>query len=182
MSGTVGLFRPDIEKLYRERDFPRLIHWATYEKDPESSGRALAALRQDVNGAVEYLYETAEWAQANSVGRRKRLPTRAVSLLNEAVRGFTTIGPPAVGPLVDSVRLYPEYGSPDDDAKFLYFALVYDILERIGLPAVDGLRELARSRDKGVSAPAKEALSHLVSRGLSDDDMQPGGTRKRRGR
>ena len=156
--------------MRRDGDFPRLIHWATYQKDPDSSRAALAVLRRDVYAVVEYLYETAAWAQSNSVGRRRRLPTRGISLLNEAVRGLAAVGAPAVRPLVDSVLIYTEYGSPDEDAKVLYYALVYDILEKIGREAVDGLRELAKSRDKDISRPAKEALRNLDSRGLLDDD------------
>lgn len=165
--GLLG--RPNFEKLRRDKDFARLIHWATYDKDPDLSRAALAVLRKDVYAVVEYLYETAAWAQANSVGRRKRLPSRSVPLLNEAVRGLTRIGAPAVEPLVDSVLVYAQYGNPDEDAKFLYLALVYDILEKIGRPAVAGLRELAGRRDKVVSRPAREALRKLDSRGLLDD-------------
>jgi hypothetical protein len=167
----VGLLdRPDFERLRRDKDFPRLIHWAIYDKDPDSSRAALAALRQDVYAVVEYLYETAASAQANSVGRRKRLPTRSVSRLHEAVRGLTKIGAPAVRPLVDSVLVYGQYGDPDENARFLYLALVYDVLEKIGRPAVAGLRELAESRDKDLSRPAREALLKLDSRGLLDDE------------
>lgn len=67
------------------------------------------------------------------------------------------------------MRVYDEYGDPDEDAKYLYYVLVYDILEKIGRPAASGLRELAESPDGDISKPAKEALSKLKERGLLDD-------------
>jgi len=56
------------------------------------------------------------------------------------------------------------------DAKFLCFALAFDVLEKLGLPAIEGLRELSRVHDKHIPAPAKEALLGVRRRGLVDDD------------
>jgi hypothetical protein len=76
------------------------------------------------------------------------------------------IGTPSVRPLVESVRAYDEYGDPDEDVRVLYFAIAFDALQRLGARSADGLRELAGVGDASISAPAAEALQHLVDRGL----------------
>jgi hypothetical protein len=162
--------RPDFRRLRHDRDWPRIIYWALNDKDVESRRAALAVLRADAPVVVEYLYDTAEWAQANSVGRRKRLPSRGVKLLDEAARGLTRVGRRAVPPLVAAVRVYDEFGSPEEDTRVLFLALSFDILERIGAPAVAGLRELEGDPHDDVVAQAREALAKLEARGLVDDD------------
>ncbi len=140
----MGIFSPpDFEKMRREGDMPRMIYWALNEKTPTESRAAMKMLREDVYAVVEYLYETAEWAESHSVGRKRRLPTRSVRLLNEAGRVLTRLGTRAVTPLVSSIRAYDSYGSPEENARYLYHVLVFDILEKIGRPAVEGLRDLA---------------------------------------
>jgi hypothetical protein len=120
---------------------------------------------------VEYLYETAVWTQAHGSRRDgRRLPTRGITLLNETGRALAKIGAPAVVPLVDSVRLYETFGPLDDDVRFLYFTVVFDVLEKMGRVAADGLRELIESRDSSVRVPAKRVLRRLQKRGLLDDD------------
>jgi len=167
----MGIFSPpDFEEMRIKGDWPRLIHWSLYDKDPTSCRAARDVLRADPYPVVEYLYETALWAQQHSIGRRKRLPRRSVMLLNEANRALTRVGAPAVAPLVDAVRIYDEYGDPDEDMRVLMFVLVFDILEKIGRPAVDGLRRLAGSRDASVAKQAREALDNLEVRGLLEPD------------
>ena len=167
----MGIFsRPDFEQMRRDRDFPRLIHWALYDKDRESSRAALASLRKDVPLLVEYLYDTAAWAQTHTIGRRKMLPSRSIKLLDEAVRALVRLGGRAVTPLADAVRVYDDYGSQDEHARVLFFLLVFEGLEKIGRPAVDALQELARDRDKDVAKQARDALERLDARGLVADD------------
>jgi hypothetical protein len=167
----MGIFRrPDFEQMRRDGELPRLINWALYDKDRESSRAALASLRKDVPVLVEYLYETATWAQAHNVGRRKMLPSRSVKLLDEAVQVLTRLGGHTVTPLVDAVRVYDDYGSPDEHARFLFFVLVFEALEKIGRPAVVGLQELAGDPQKDVAKQAREVLARLDARGLVADE------------
>jgi hypothetical protein len=167
----MGIFDPpDFERMRRERDMPRLINWALHDKARESSRAALATLREDVPSLVEYLYETAVWAQAHSIGRRERLPSRSVKLLNEAVQVLTRLGNRAVPPLVAAVRVYDDYGDPSEHARVLFFMLVFEVLEKIGGPAVTGLQQLARDSHKDVAAQARQALSRLDARGLLEDE------------
>ncbi|MFA4965949.1 MAG: hypothetical protein WC709_10015 [Thermoleophilia bacterium] len=167
----MGIFDPpDIEKLRREADWPRLIHWSLYDKDPASSRAARAVLKADPYPVVEYLYETALWAQEHSIGRRKRLPKRSVMLLSEANRALTRVGSPAVAPLLEAVRLYDDYGDPDEHVRFLMLALVFDILEKIGRPAAGTLRELAAAPEGDVRKLAREALEKFEAHGLLDEE------------
>jgi HEAT repeat protein len=159
---------PDFEKLQRNRDWPRLIYWALLDKEPDLRRQALKVLRDDVYQVVEYLYETAMWAEENSVGRRKRLPAHGVRRLNEAVSALARVGSAAVGPLVASVQTYDEYGRSEENARALYLALAFDILMKIGPRAVDGLRELAKDPHEDVRESAREVLGKLDARGLLD--------------
>lgn len=169
----MGIFGPpDIEDLRRRRDWPRLIHWSLYDRDPESSRAARAVLRDNTYPLVEYLYETALWAQQHSIGRKRRLPKHSVMLLNEASRAFVRVGEPFVRPLVDAARLYDQYGDPAEDAKVLMIVLIADILEHIGRPAEEGLRELAKSRDDIVRKHARATLRTLEDRGVLGDDHE----------
>lgn len=167
----MGIFSPpDFEKMRREGDMPRIVYWALNDKTPTESRAAMRILAEDVPSVVEYLYETAMWAEEHSVGRRKRLPTRSVRLLNEAGRALTRLGTRAVAPLVSSIRAYDAYGSPEENARYLYHVLVFDILEKIGRPAVDGLRDLAADTHSDVRRLAREALEKFEARGLLDDE------------
>jgi len=167
----MGIFsRPDFEQMRRDRDLPRLIHWALYDKDRASSRAATASLRKDVPALVEYLYETAIEAQANTIGRRKMLPTRSVKLLNEAVRALIRLRAHSVTPLADAVRVYDDYGSQDEHARVLFFLLVFEALEKIGRPAVAELQELAGDWHEDVARQAREVLDRLEARGLVADD------------
>ncbi len=177
----MGIFdKPDFEQMRRDSDFPLLIHWSLHKKDRESSRAALAALRKDVPAVVEYVYETACWAQAHTVGRRKMLPSRGVRLLEEGVNALVRLGRSAVDPLVAAVKVYDEYGDPDEETRFLFLLLVIDALERIGRPAVGGLRELAEDPHNDVARQAREALATLRDRGLLDDDEEDGGRSRRK--
>jgi hypothetical protein len=167
----MGIFSPpDYHKMRRDGEWPRLIDLALHDKARESSRAALAELRKDIPGLVEYLYETAVWAQAHSVGRRERLPSRSVRLLGQAVKVLTRLGSRAVPPLVAAVRVYDDYGDPNEHTRMLFFMLVFEILEKIGGPAVTGLQQLARDRHKDVVGQAREALSRLDARGLVEDE------------
>ena len=166
----MGIFDPpDIGKLKREGDMPRLIYWAIQNKEPAIAREAQAELRSDVHAVVEHLYETAVWAQENSIGRRKKLPSRSVRLLNEASLALRRLGGRAVASLVDSIRAYDDYGSADEHARFLYHVLVFDILEKIGPPATSGLRDLAADSHADVRKWAREVLEKFEQRGLLDD-------------
>lgn len=156
--------------MRRDGELPRLINWALYDKDRESSRAALASLRKDVPVLVEYLYETATWAQEHNVGRRKMLPSRSVKLLDEAVQVLARVGGLAVTPLADAIRVYDEYGSPDEHDRFLFFVLVFEVLEKIGRPAVEGLQELAGDPHKDVAKQARDVLARLDARGLVADE------------
>ena len=162
--------RPDFEQMRRDRDFPRLIHWALYDKDREYSRAALASLRKDVPLLVEYLYDTAAWAQTHTVGRRKMLPSRSIKLLDEAMRALVRLGGRAATPLGDAVRVYDDYGSQDEHARVLFFLLVFEALEKIGRPAVAELQELAGDWHEDVARQAREVLDRLEARGLVADD------------
>ena len=167
----MGIFSPpDFEKMRRDGDMPRLIYWALHVKAPTESRAAMTMLREDIYAVVEYVYETAMWAESHSVGRKKRLPTRSIRLLNEAGRALTRMGSGAVTPLVSSIRAYDAYGRPDENARYLYHVLVFDILDKIGGPAADGLRELAAGPHRDVRRLAREALEKLEARGLLDDE------------
>lgn len=167
----MGIFStPDFRQMRRDHDWPRLIHWALYDKDRENSRAARAVLRKNVPGLVEYLYDTACWSQKNAVGRRKTLPSRGVKLLNEAVKVLIRLGPAAVDPLVHAIRAYDEYGDPDEHTRFLFLVLVIDALEKIGRPAVAGLQLLADDRHTDVAEHAREALQQLDARGLVQDE------------
>ena len=161
---------PDFERMRRDGDLPRLIHWALYDKDRESSRAALASLREDVPVLVEYLYDTAAWAQEHTVGRRKMLPSRSIKLLDEAVRALVRLRDHAVPPLVTAVRVYDDYGDQGEHTRVLFFLLVFEALSKIGQPAVTGLQELAGDRHKDVAKQAREALAQLDARGLVSDD------------
>lgn len=167
----MGIFSPpDFEKMRREGDMPRMIYWALNDKTPVESRAAMKVLREDVYAVVEYLYETAEWAESHSVGRRRKLPTRSVRLLNEAGRALVRLGTRAVTPLVSSIQAYDSYGSPEENARYLYHVLVFDILEKIGRPAVDGLRDLASDPHGDVRKLAREVLEKFEVRGLLDEE------------
>lgn len=154
--------------MRREKDVPRLIHWALFDKDPELSRAALRVLREEVYAVVEYLYETAMWAESHSIGRRKRLPSRGVRILDETVRILVRMGRTSVDPLVNSIITYDSWGRTDENAKVLYFLLVFDALEKIGKPAVSGLHELAADKREEVYKPARETIKKLDRRGILD--------------
>ena len=117
---------------------------------------------------VEYLYEMAMWAESHSVGRKKRLPTRSIRLLNEAARALTRLGTRAVTPLVSSIREYDAYGNPEESEVPLPRPCVrYSRQDR--KPATDGLRGLAADAHRDVRKLAREALE-LEARGLLDDE------------
>jgi hypothetical protein len=177
----MGIFGPpDFEQMRRDGDWPRLIHWSLYDKDPASCRAARDALKADPYPLVEYLYETALWARLHRVGHKKTLPRRSVMLLNEADRALTRLGGAAVEPLVAAVELYDEYGDPDEDMKWLLCCLVVDILKKIGRPAGAGLRRLAASPDESVAGLAKDTLDDLAARGLVEPSARGGSSRPRR--
>ncbi len=163
----MGIFdTPDFEQMLKSGDMPRLVHYANYVKDPELSAQAMKVASRDVYSIVEYLYETAVWTQQNSGHRGRRLPKRGIRQINEAAMLLRRIGARAITPLVDSVRMYDKYGDPEVNARALYFAIVFDVLEKMGARTADGLRELAVVKDKTISAAARDALQRLVDRGL----------------
>ena len=161
---------PDLEKLKRNGDMARLIDWANYTKNPEVARKALALLKRDPNGLVEYLYDTALWTQQNAQQHGRRLPRRGISMLKDATGILVRLRAPVITPLVVSLLAYDEYGDPDLKTRLLYFSLVIDVLERIGEPAADGLRKLARESDEDVRDLAVEALGRLADNGLLDRD------------
>ena len=161
---------PDLEKLKRNGDMARLIDWANYTKNPEVARKALALLKRDPNGLVEYLYVTALWTQQNAQQHGRRLPRRGISMLKDATGILVRLRGPVITPLVVSLLAYDQYGDPDLKTRLLYFSLVIDILERIGEPAADGLRKLARESDEDVRDLAVEALGRLADNGLLDRD------------
>jgi len=165
----MGIFdAPDFEQMRRKGDFPRLVDWALYTKDPAVSRGALASLRKDVPALVEYLYETALWGQDHAVGRRKMLPQRAVKMLDQCVGVLVKLGGPAVGPLVAALRVYDDYG--DERVRVLFQILVFECLQRIGAPAGEGLRWLADDPHEDVATRAREVVAWLDQRGLLDED------------
>jgi hypothetical protein len=170
----LGIFdKPDFEKMLARGDWPRVVHYANYTKNAELSALATKAATRDLYKLVEYLYETAVWTQKNSSNRGRRLPGRGIRQINDATRLLLRVGTPSVKPLVESVRAYDLYGDPDEDARVLYLSIVFDVLQRLGARAADGLRELAGVRDKSISAPAVEALQKLVDRGLIKSTRLP---------
>jgi hypothetical protein len=170
----VGIFdKPDFEKMLAQGDWPRVVHYANYTKNAELSALATKVATRDLYKLVEYLYETAVWTQKNSSNHGRRLPGRGIRQINDATRLLMRVGAPSVEPLVESVRGYELYGDPDEDARVLYFSIVFDVLQRLGARAADGLRELAGVRDKSISAPAVEALQKLVDRGLIKSTRLP---------
>ncbi len=181
---AMGIFSPpDFEQMRERADWPRLIHWSLYDRDPEAARAARDVLRADPAPVVEHLYETARWTRAHTIGRRNHLPRHGVMLLNEVTRALRRMGAPAVDPLVQAVQLYDEYGDPDDDTKYLVFCLVFDVLEKMGRPAVGGLRTLAGSSDETAARLAREALGNLDARGVLGPDPRArdaGGDGRRR--
>jgi hypothetical protein len=157
--------KPDIEKMRRERDVGGLVHWADFRRDPDVMSAAVAGLRENATAAVEYLYETAARADKRKGASRRGLMPRDTYLLKEAVTALRRVGMPVVAPLADSVRVYDSYGSDEGHVRFLYFALVFDVLEKIGRPAASELRDLATSDDADVCASAREVLEKLKWRG-----------------
>ena len=173
--------KPDFEKMLSKGDWPRVVHYANYTQDPELSALATKAVTRDLFRLVEYLYETAVWTQQNSSNHGRRLPGRGIRQINDATKLLVRVGKPSVDPLVESVRTYDQYGDPDEDARALYFSVVFDVLQRLGARAADGLRRLARLRDKSVRTPAVEALQRLVDRGLIKSTGLPPGKPSSRG-
>ena len=161
--------KPDIERMRRDGDIAGLVHWADFRRDQSLSRAAVAALRENVYAVVERLFDTAVWAHAHRGPGRRGLSPSGVHRLNEITVALRKIGPPAVAPLADSVRLYGDYGDPDEHMRFLYFALVFDVLQKIGRPAANELRDLAEGADPDVREHAQEALSKLEARGQLDD-------------
>jgi hypothetical protein len=159
---------PDFEQMRHKGDFPRLVDWALYTKEPKVSRAALASLRKDVPALVEYLYETAAWAQDHAVGRRKMLPQRSIKMLDQCVSVLVKLGAPAVDPLVAAVRAFDEYG--DEQVRVLFQILAFECLQRIGAPAGDGLRWLAEDPHDDVAQRARDVVEWLDARGLLDDD------------
>jgi hypothetical protein len=169
----VGIFdKPDFEEMLKNADWPKLVHYANYVKDPALSAEATNVAGRDVYKLVQYLYETAEWTQKNSSSHGRRLPRRGVRQINEATTLLRRLGSRSVAPLIDSVRLYDDYGDPDDRIRVLYFAIVFDVLEKMGAKTAAGLRELAKVGDKTVSAPARDVLQHLADRGLIESSRR----------
>jgi len=166
--------KPDFEQMRRAGDMPRLIHWALYDKDRESSRAAMASLQKDVPALVEYLYDTAVEAQANTLGRRRKmLPTRNVKLLDEAVKALIRLRARSVGCVVDAVSVYDRYGSSDEHVRHLFLLLAFEVLEKIGRPSVAGLQELAGDRHDDVAKLAREALAQFEARGLVGESDDP---------
>ena len=165
--------KPDFDKMLQNADWPRLIHYANYTKDPEMSREATKVAARDPYRLVEYLYETALWTQKNASSRGRRLPRRGVRQINEATVLLRRLGSKAVTPLVDSVSAYDRYGDPDDRVRVLYGAIVLDVLEKIGAKSAAGLRELAGVKDETISALARDSLQRLVDRGLIESTGFP---------
>jgi hypothetical protein len=123
----LGIFdKPDFEQLLKDNDWPRLVHYANYVKDPALSAEATKVASRDVTRIVEYLYETALWTQKNSSSHGRRLPRRGIRQIGDATTLLRRLGSRSVTPLVESVRLYDSYGDPDDRIRVLYFAIVFD--------------------------------------------------------
>jgi hypothetical protein len=166
------LGKPDIEKMRRDKDIAGLVHWVNFRRDQSVSRAALAGLREDVNAVVEHLYETAARAHARRGPGRRGLSPRGVYLLNETVAALVKIGRRAVAPLADSVRVYDDYADPDEGLRFLYLALVFDVLQRIGRPAANEVRALAESSDNDISKLARQVLEKMDERGQLDDEEE----------
>lgn len=164
---AMGIFdKPDFQRMSDRGEWPRLVHYANYLKDPESSAEATKVARREVVRLVEYLYESAVWAHQNSSQHGRRLPRRAITQINDATLLLRRIGAAAVPPLVASVHAYDDYGVPEETARALYLTIVFDTLEKMDTKAADGLRELAQVKDKTISGPAAEVLDRFVDRGL----------------
>jgi hypothetical protein len=163
----VGIFdKPDFDRMLRSGDWPQLVHYANYVKDPELSAEAMKVAGRDVNRLIEYLYDTAVWTQQNSSKHGLRLPRRGIRQIDDAALLLRRIGAPSVIPLAQSVRVYENYGDPDEKIRALYFVIVFDLLERMGAKAAVGLRELAAVDEEAISVPARDVLQRLVDRGL----------------
>jgi hypothetical protein len=169
--------KPDIEKMRRDGDVAGLVHWADFRRDKSVSRAAVAGLRENVYEAVMYLYETAASAHAHRGPGRRGLSPRGVYLLNETVGALVKVGARAVAPLADSIRVYNDYGDPDESMRFLYLALVFDTLQRIGRPAADEVRALSESSENDVRKLARQVLQKMDERGqLDDEEDSEGGT------
>ncbi len=162
--------KPDIEKMRRDRDIAGLVHWADFRRDKSVSRAAVRGLRENVLELVEYLYETAETAHTRRAPGRRGPSPRAVYLLNETVKALVKVGPAAVAPLADSVRVYDDYGDPDASLRFLYLALVFEAFEKIGRPAAGEVRSFAHDADSDVRQLARQVLEKMDRRGQLDDE------------
>jgi hypothetical protein len=173
-AGAMGFFgKPDIEKMRRDRDVAGLVHWADFRRDKSVSRAAVAGLRENVYEVVEHLYETAASAHARRGPGRRGPSPRGVYLLNETVTALVKVGAPAVTPLADSVRVYDDYGDPDESVRFLYLALVFDVLEKIGRPAAVEVRSLAQNADGDIRKLARQVLEKMGRRGQLDEEGDP---------
>ena len=130
----------------------------------------MASLRKDVPVLVEYLYDTAAWAQDHTVGRRKMLPSRSIKLLDEASRRWCGLAATPYRRSVAAVRVYDDYGDQGEHIRVLFLLLVFEALSKIGQPAVKGLQELAGDRHEDVAKQARAVLEQLDARGLVSDD------------
>lgn len=160
------LGKPDFEHML-ETNMPLLVHHAIAAKEPASRREAIKIVSRDMLKLVQYLYETVVWAHENSY-RADKLPKVAVRRLDDASLLFRQLGAKAIDPLATSLRVYDEYGDPDEAVSILYFVVVLDILEKMGAPAVNRLCELTHATDTKLSQMAQEALGRLADRGLSE--------------
>ena len=165
--------KPDIEKMRRDGDIAGLVHWADFRRDKSVSRAAVWGLRENVYELVEYLYETAASAHARRGPGRRGPSPRSVYLLNETVTALVKVGPAAVTPLADSVRVYDDYGDPEVSLRFLYVALVFEVLQKIGRPAADEVRSFAHDKDSDVRKLARQVLEKMDQRGQLDDEEDP---------
>jgi hypothetical protein len=167
------LGKPDFERMLEKGDWPMLVHYANYKKDLALSREATKVAARDPRRLVEYVYDTAVWAKLNAAGHGRKLPRRAIRQIDEAAALLRRLGSRAAGPLASSVRVYDEYGDPDENVRVLFFAIVFDTLERIGADAADELRDLAAMADEDVGAPAREILQRLADRGVIESTDAP---------
>ena len=114
---------------------------------------------------MEYLYDTAAWAQEHTVGRRKMLPSRSIKLLDEAVRALVRLRGHAVPPLVAAVRVYDDYGDQGEYTRVLFYCWSSRPSRRSANRPWTGLQELAGDRHKDVAKQARAALEQLDARG-----------------
>ena len=162
----MGIFdKPDFEKMLARGDWPRVVHYANYTKNAELSALAMKAATRDFYKLVEYLYETAVWTQKNSSNRGRRLPGRGIRQINDASKLLVRVGAPSVKPLVESVRAYDQYGDPDEDARVLYFSIVFDFAAKA--------RRTRRGRAKGARRGPRQA-SQRPGRGGAAEPRRPG--------